>query len=331
MRTLKNLRGEEFQPSSGRESRTIDTAKATTFNNKGAASLRAVKLKPARDVTPVAAVDVSSISVGETTEGAVIAVRGAVVHKHGPRYHYVRLGPFPFHITEQNKYEIYRLFRRDLCESETLAFQQLTMAPDTVRLQTRMASVLEKWLQTSLGLSLHNNLILWDGSLTAGTPGTPVHFLKRLLETARKNKNTVLAFSKFTRLRLWGRHFSDLLREHQPPCVFPIEEPLTRRGSMTQLGRIYIAKLGRQVFRLDVDREVSVEQAVVAVERLIGNDLLVGGYPETLRLAHILCTFTANEVVGIQRYLARRFKLKMIVRPNVRRVLFGPFGKGPES
>ena len=96
---------------------------------------------------------------------------------------------------------------------------------------------------------------------------------------------------------------------------------------MTQLGHIYIAKLGNQTFRLDVDKEIPSERAVASIERLIGNDLLVNGYPETLRLAHILCTFTANEVIGIQRYLAQEYKLKIVARPSIRRVLFGPFGK----
>jgi len=274
-------------------------------------------------------VDVSSVNIGETTNGVLIAVRGAVVHKYDSKYHYVRIGPFPFHITERNKREIYRLFGG--VQREASSSQQLTVAPDAVRLQTRMAGILERWLQTTLCLTLHDGLILWDGSLTAGTASTSTYFLKKLLETARKNRNTVLAFSKFTRLRLWGYQFTDLLQKHQPPCVFPIETPPTRMGSVTQLGRIYIAKLGNQTFRLDVDREVPNDRAVAAIEKLIGNDLLVNGYPETLRLAHILCTFTANEVIGIQRYLAQKCGLKVVARPSIRRVLFGPFGKEGRS
>ena len=63
-----------------------------------------------------------------------------------------------------------------------------------------------------------------------------------------------------------------------------------------------------------------------AVQRLIGNDLILESYPETLRLAHIYSTFTANEVLGIQRLIVQKYGLKIIERPNIRKILFGPFG-----
>ena len=65
-----------------------------------------VKLKPNPAKTPVVAIDVSSIKLGETRTGILIAVRGAIVWKQTNRYRYLRLGPFPFHITEKNKNEI---------------------------------------------------------------------------------------------------------------------------------------------------------------------------------------------------------------------------------
>jgi hypothetical protein len=48
-------------------------------------------------------------------------------------------------------------------------------------------------------------------------------------------------------------------------------------------------------------------------------------------LAHIFSTFTATEVIGIQRFIAQQYGLKIVMRPNVRRLLFGPFGKGAEG
>lgn len=84
-------------------------------------------------------------------------------------------------------------------------------------------------------------------------------------------------------------------------------------------------------FRLDVDKEFSDEQVVDAVQRLLGNDLVPHGYPETLRLAHIYSTFTANEVIGLQRCVTKEGNMKIVARTNLRRLLFGPFGKGPEG
>jgi hypothetical protein len=50
-----------------------------------------------------------------------------------------------------------------------------------------------------------------------------------------------------------------------------------------------------------------------------------------LRLAHVYSTFTATEVIGIQRFISQQYKLKIIHRPNVRKILFGSFGKGAEE
>jgi hypothetical protein len=36
-------------------------------------------------------------------------------------------------------------------------------------------------------------------------------------------------------------------------------------------------------------------------------------------------------VIGIQRLIAQQYGLRIVLRPNVRRLLFGPFGKGPEG
>jgi hypothetical protein len=101
---------------------------------------------------------------------------------------------------------------------------------------------------------------------------------------------------------------------------------------MQLLGDLYVAKFKNRGcdFRLDSDKKIPKLEAVKAVEKLLGNDLVPQSYPETLRLAHIYSTFTANEVIGIQRYLTQQCQIKLISRPNIRRLLFGPYGKGPE-
>jgi len=179
-----------------------------------------------------------------------------------------------------------------------------------------------------------NTLILWDGSLTAGTNDSPTHIVLQLLDTARNRLNTVLAFSKMTRLRLSGHRITDLIEKCTPPCLLEMDGyPIAPSNAIHFLGNIYVAKLtkGNCSFRLDTDRKLPREQAVEATQRLIANDFLAESYPETLRLAHIYSTFTANEVIGIQRFLAQTHGIKTVTRPNIRRLLFGPFGKGPEG
>jgi len=291
-------------------------------------TVESIPLKPLLEDTPVAAIDVSSIKIGETKTGILCTIRGAIAWKEKSRYKYLRLGPFPFHITEENKKEIYNLFRHYYFEvSEDIS------APSLINMQTRMGNLLERWLQLGISCSAQESIILWDGSLTAGTIDSPVSIVSQLLEIARNRLNTVLAFSKTTNLRLLGHRLTDLAEKSEPPCLLQINGFPVSSGPVFSLGNVYVAKLthGICAFRLDIDKKVPRDREIEAVQKLLGSDLLIQSYPETLRLAHIFSTFTATEVIGIQRFIAQQYGLKIIARPNVRRLLFGPFGKGSEG
>lgn len=207
-------------------------------------------------------------------------------------------------------------------------------APSLIKMQNRMCNLLERWLQMGVSCSSNRSVILWDGSLTAGTVDSPMNVVSHLLKLARNRLNTVLAFSKITRLRLSGHRLTDLMWKCPPPSLLQVNGfPTYVSGKVCFLGNVYVARLteGSCSFRLDIDKEISWEQGLGAVQRLLGNDLFLQSYPETLRLAHIFSTFTANEVIGIQRFITQKCGLKMVRRPNVRRLLFGPFGKGSEG
>jgi len=288
-----------------------------------------VKLKLNPTKTPTVAIDVSSIKIGETENGILLAIRGAIVWRQTSHYRYLRLGPFPFHITERNKNEICSFLR---CSSEA-AYKHEYIMPNFLYMQTRLTTLLERWIQTLVNQTTSGSLILWDGSLMASAFDMPMQAVEELLKEARNRGNTILAFSKMTRLLLHGHRITDLVWKQQPPCLLKIENYPIASGSMRLLGNVYVAKLsaGSCAFRLDVDKELSHIKAVEAVQKLLGNDLILQSYPETLRLAHIFSTFTANEVIGIQRCIAMESNTKIVARPNVRRLLFGRFGKGPEG
>jgi hypothetical protein len=267
------------------------------------------------------------MKIGETNRGIVIAIRGANVWKQHRRYRYMRFGPFIFHFTEENKKQVYETLERTYFSSPHEHCHQ--GAPTFFQMPTRIASLLERWLQTMAAKTMNNGLILFDGSLTAGTAETPTHRMKEILDTARKGDNVVLAFSKMTTLRVNGHLITDSLPEHKPPYLLETEG-LKFKPPIVLLGEVYVARLtkGNLAFRLDIDKEVRPEPRIEAVERLLGNDLFADSYPETLRLAHILCTFTANEVLAMQHFVTRRFGLQIINRPDMHRLLFGLFGKG---
>lgn len=288
-------------------------------------TIKTIPLEPITEKRSVVAIDVSSIRIGETETGELCAIRAAIVWKEKNIYKYQRIGPFPFHITEQNKKEIHKLFRNHYFEfSET---------PNTLNISARMGNLLERWLQLGISCSTYNAIILWDGSMTAGTVDSPVDEMSRLLEIARNRLNTVLAFSKKTSLRFSGHKLTDYAEKAVPPCLLQITDFPSSSGPVILLGDIYVAKLSYGVcsFRMDIDKKVPQELGIEAVKSLLGSDLLVQSYPETLRLAHIYSTFTATEVIGIQRFIAHQYGLRIVTRPNVRRMLFGPFGKGADG
>jgi hypothetical protein len=169
--------------------------------------------------------------------------------------------------------------------------------------------------------------------MTAGMTDCPVDEMARLLEIARNRLSTVLAFSKNTTLRLSGLKLTDYATKSAPPCLLQVKDFPAASGPVVNLGSVYIAKLTHGVcsFRLDIDKKVPQEQGIDAVQCLLGSDLLIQSYPEALRLAHIYSTFTATEVIGIQRFIAKQYGLRIVTRPNVRIMLFGPFGKGAEA
>jgi len=314
--STENLEGEEEEPK-------------YSFPNHRNYTIQSIPLKPVKEETTIVAIDASSIKIGETNEGIICAIRGTIVWKEKNRYKYLRIGPFPLHITEENKMEVYQLLRQHSLNIST----EPPNHSNLVNMPVRLGNLLERWIKMEISCASQNSIILWDGSLTAGTADNPTKTIAQVLEIARNRLNTVLAFSKTTHIRLLGHRITDLTGHCKPPYLLQINEIPPTAGPIHFLGDIYVAKLAKSMwaFRLDIDREVLPEQQIEAVQRLLGNDILFYGYPETLRLAHIYSTFTATEVIGIQRFLTKQCKIEILNRPNIRRLLFGTFGKGPEE
>jgi len=324
LHSLKQVQNQAIQLNQQTIQQSALNSQETLIAQPPAPPVQPIPLSPKPEPTTIAAVDTSSIKLGETSKGIIIAVRGTTIWKRGKNYAYLRVGPFIFHITEDNLQEVYKTLLRAYFPE-----QNPQGAPGFIQIPVRMANLLERWLQASLAKTMRDGIILFDGSLTAGTPDTPVQQLKEILAAARDMSNTVLAFTKVTTLRFNGCLLTEAFPAYKPPCLIEVAN-IKPKPPLTLLGEVYVAKLarGNYAFRLDIDRELPAQERVEAVERLLGNDLIMQGYPETLRLAHILCTFTANEVIAMQHFIQHRYRLKIIDRPDMHKLLFGPFGKG---
>jgi hypothetical protein len=285
-----------------------------------------IQLKPDHQETLVAAIDTSTIKIGETSTGIIIAIRGATTWRQSHQYNYTRLGPFIFHLTEDNKNAVYNSLEHAYFNTTHGSTRQ--NAPNLFQMPTRLAGLLERWMQTMLAKTVSHGIILFDGSLTAGTLDTPAQRLKEILSYSRRNNSTVLAFSKATTLRSNGILITEQLGNHNPPYLLETVG-VHVKPPITLLGNVYVAHLNKtnMAFRLDIDKEIPLELHIDAIQRLLGNDLYAQSYPETLRLSHILCTFTPNEIIAIKHFISRKHGIQIVNRPDMHRLLFGRFGR----
>jgi hypothetical protein len=160
--------------------------------------------------------------------------------------------------------------------------------------------------------------------------------MENLLDVARRSDNLVIAISKNTQLRIHDKSITALLDLNSKACLLDVDKRIRRQfpGYPIQfLGRIFVGKLTRSgfPFRIDVDRGIPKEDCVAGIEQLTGTDIVDQGYPETLRIAHILSTFTASDVLAIQSLAKGRFGIELVPKLALRRSLFGPFGTGWEA
>jgi hypothetical protein len=287
-----------------------------------------VKLEPIESERPVVAVDTSTIKLGELEDGTLCALRGAIVWLEQNRYRYARYGPLVFSLGHGSnpKFEEFADFGLTPFTGETNVDNVLK----------RVRNVLERWLQFNVSSTIRNGIILIDGSLTAGTPDNPAKELERILHTARQAGNTVIAISKKTKLRIQNQSITDLLENKPDPCLLDVDEEVSDQFPpypVRFLGRVFVAKLAKRgfPFRTDVDRGLTVQDTLKSIRELTGTDIVDQGYPETLRMAHILSTFTASDVLAMQIYTATHFGVQLTPKLLLRRSLFGPFGTAWEA
>ena len=292
----------------------------TIFSEQKIRQLTPIELQPQKDGTPIVAIDVSTLDLGETPYGALYAIRGTAVSRESERYHYSRLGPLLFHIkTGEN-----RVTNGNPATHLKLAL--MDAGGGAMNACRELLTVFETMLKTSAAKKYSDAILLWDGSLTVPAIEGETRATKMLLELARDRGNRIVGISKKTQLFLL-QGMADLMRRYRYPCLIDIDHMIQRTQRLLLLGNIYVAKLACDglPFRLDVDGELPEMERITSVERIIGNDLTQDGYPETLRLAHILSKFNATEVIAMHRLLDENYGFRVIEYPSIRRILFGPF------
>ncbi len=288
-----------------------------------ALGLKRSPIQPRRDSVQIAACDASSVKIGETETGMIFAIRAVAVWRNPDKTIFTRWGPLLFHIPNCDGQP------ERIPDDDSRVFGGLSVK--TLRVLTRLRNHVERWAQEILSETVHDGVVLFDGSLTAGTPDNPASRVSRILDRTRANNSIVLALSKSTQLTVGGKNILGFFDSDKAPHLIDMSSIVESEYPpypVRFLGRVCVVKFSPDgfLFRLDIDKEADAESALQALGRVAGSDVIFHGYPETLRLAHIYSTFTANEILAIQRFVASNHGVTLQSRPSLRRSLFGPFG-----
>ena len=327
-RSMERLRGSTFNPrpvslidlgvEDGDSEEQLDLGPNSMVHG-----LKRSQIQPRRDPVQIAACDASSVKIGETETGMIFAIRAVAVWRNPDRTLFTRWGPLLFHIANNDDQS------ERIRDDDSKIFGGLSVK--TLRVLTRLRNQVERWAQEVLSTTVKDGVVLFDGSLTAGTPDNPASRVNKILSTTRANNSVVLALSKSTQLTVGGRNILAFFDSDRSPHILDMSSIVESEYPpypVRFLGRVCVVKFSPDgfLFRLDIDREAEEERALRALEQVAGTDVIFHGYPETLRLAHIYSTFTANEILAVQRFVASNHRVSLQSRPNLRRSLFGPFG-----
>ncbi|MDP8023180.1 MAG: hypothetical protein ACP5LF_02060 [Nitrososphaeria archaeon] len=253
------------------------------------------------------AVDSSSISIAETEEGGIYAVKGgAYVIKNG-EVMLRKLGPLAVYIGLSNIKMIESIIGSKLGYGIVIDKQ---LALKFVR------NVVENMLFKMLINEIESGIALVDGSLK-----DPPFFLGRLspryLMEKHKDKISFIGISKGTSIKALKAFYSSFFDNKKK---FVNITDLVYSIAKNEFGDKYLVKLDETsiVLRADIYHKDPNE----CFASLIKSDKLVKGYPESLIGAHLLSLFVSSEVQGIKALVAQNAS-KVLLEENMRKFLLG--------
>ena len=270
----------------------------------------------------VVAIDTSSIKVAVGSKGVVIAIRGALVIREWSRIWAEIIGPFMVYIDYDGVGELLSSMLGGEVRLDYWGDYQLYNSVQKV-----LAGILEKRLQEYAVERFKDTILLFDGSLSAGPLDNPTWLVSRIIDEARPRGNDILAFSKTSILRVWGELITSLKLDAEPPYVVEMTWAIKELEMRVKvLGETYLARLsaGGEGFRVDAAIRRSIGDVLGS---LLKSDSLIYGYPETLILAHDLCTFNKMDLIAMQSILRRR-GVRLFKPTSIRWLLFRPIDGG---
>ncbi|WP_415281899.1 DNA double-strand break repair nuclease NurA [Candidatus Nitrososphaera sp. FF02] len=264
--------------------------------------------RPIRENTMVAAIDSSSIKVAETEEGTLYAIKcGVAMAYGGAALMHFKIGPMLFYLSESTVFD---------SELDDRLARLVLVDSDVARRLVRVRA--ERAIQHELSQHMRNSLILVDGSLRTSVFEDRNRSMAKIAENCVLHKNMIVGISKNTKLKVLERAAAPLAKVPGPAYIdVDVIIKSLIRGSV---GSNMMAKFDKNTPVLRVDVVGDREQAL---GRLLGNDPVACGYPETLRLAHHISTFTGTEVTCLRSHVLNNYDVMELAADDIRHTLLG--------
>jgi hypothetical protein len=257
--------------------------------------------------------------LGHIPDGVVGAIRASVIVKPaGSTFHRLeRYGPYLIPITNQNMDPLYG----DLSKA-VYGKEMGSIGLNCLRMMYAIRNFLERYIQFEVVRTYRDSLILFDGGLTIGAVYSPEFFMRKLLDLAAKNSNSIAAISKSTGLvlRRTHRNILSLLEGIYGPCYIGGIKNLISKKKDRYMGEIYVAKLTPlgEPFKVDLPENAPMEphETFSSLAGLAGEY----GYPEELKLAHMTCILGSLEIIELQALAIDLYGLSL--KEDIRKKLF---------
>ena len=298
----------------------------------------------------VAAVDAGVMRLGESADGLVIALRGAIVVRDGARSVTGLVRSGPIFLAWEHEAQLLLMLGQWLGDPGYYVAAErgegggcrAGRLKDGVGgrkyLADRFRAGLERYCQRLAAASIKDGTLLIDGSLTLRSRDTPDVFLNQIAYLAGRDCSRIIGISKKSELVVGGRTVSYWLDDKpQVACHRPLtpilqwedaQAPSGRGGRANRvMGSVHAARFSPlgPTFRMDVKCAPGVTDAE-AIQRFHESADIYCGYPSLLAQAHAACYISAADYLALQVQAAREFSLRLKRQAVSLKGAFAPFG-----
>lgn len=265
-------------------------------------------IRPIKENALVAAIDSSSVKLAETEEGSLYGIKCGIATAHAGRaLMHFKIGPVLFYLSESTI--------QDSDLEERLA-RLVLLDDDFAKRLVRVRA--ERAVQKELASHFTSSIILVDGSLKASVFEDRERSLGRIAESCVLRKNMMIGISKGTKLKVLDRAAAPLTKVPGPAYIEV--DMIIKSLIRNTVGSNSMVKLDKSgpVLRADI-----VGDRAESLAMLLGNDPVAGGYPETLRLAHYISTFTSTEITCLRSHVLNSYDVTELAADDIRSMLLG--------